>query len=64
MRRILNTILAAVTLLALQSCETFKNVPVSLAYTTHVAGHDVTAAWSKKDGLAFAAEHLRILTQK
>jgi len=47
--------------LMLPACE---SLPVAVAYRTQVSGHDVSAAYSSKDGLAVAAEHLRVLTQK
>ena len=51
----------ALIALGLPACESF---PITAAYKTQVAGHDVTAAYSSKDGLIVAAEHLRVLTQK
>ena len=54
-------LLAALVLLLLPSCESF---PITAAYKTEVAGHEVNAAYSTKDGLIVAAEHLRVLTQK
>ena len=57
-------ILLAAASCCLASCAALQNTPVRLAYTTQVAGHDVTAAYSRADGLILAAQNLRTLTQK
>lgn len=51
----------AIIALVLPSCE---SIPITAAYKTQVAGHDVTAAYSKKDGVVVAAERLRVQPQK
>jgi len=63
-RRTLTIIAATLAVIALPSCETLTGIPVSVSYRTHLDGFDLTAGYSRKDGLSIAAEHLRILTQK
>ena len=43
----------ALLALALPACESF---PITAAYSANLAGHDVVAAYSTKDGLVVAAE--------
>jgi len=63
-RRTLTIIAAALATITLPSCETLKGVPITVSYKAHLDGLDLTAGYSRKDGLSLAAEHLRILTQK
>lgn len=56
---LLALLMALTVLLFIPACET---VPVTISYSTRVDGHQVTASYSGKEGLALAAEHLRVLT--
>lgn len=60
MKRIL-LIIAAVALLP--SCKGTMP-PLSLAYTGQAGGHDITAGYSTTDGIAVAAEKLKVTGQK
>lgn len=61
--RLLTVIAAA---LPQTSClETLRNVPVTFVYQTDIAGHDLTAAYSTKDGLMVSGEkRTRVRPQK
>lgn len=63
-RRILTLSTAALMAISLPSCETLTGVPITVSYKAHLDGLNLTAGYSRKDGLSLAAEHLRILTQK
>ena len=54
-------LLTAGLALLVPACE---SLPITAAYTTEVAGHQVNAAYSSKDGIVVAAEKLRVLNQK
>ena len=63
--RILSITAAVLATFTLPSCETLKDVPINVAYTTEVAGHGLTAAYSSKNGLAFFGEkRTRVSPQK
>lgn len=56
--RILTLALAAV---ALPACE---SLPVTVAYSADIAGHEVNAAYTTGKGVILAAKKLRVLNQK
>ena len=65
MKSILLIAAAASASLTLCSCGTLKDVPITFAYRTGVAGHAMTAAYSNKDGLTFYGERrTRVQAQK
>ena len=54
---------AAVSAICLCSCQSIKDVPITVAYKTDIARNDVTAAYSSKRGLTLYGEK-RVRPQK
>jgi len=48
--------------LTLTSCQAIKDVPITVAYKTDVAGHDLTSAYSNKDGLVLYGQKRRAVS--